>query len=234
MTVDSLLIDISPWSPQRPADWRVLEQAGQPWVGGVLKVSEGRYAYDDWFAPHWRALGATGLLRGCYAFLRLKDPAAPQAEALVRAVERAGGWGSNDLHPWLDVEWSRANDGVTREQIEDCVSTVAAEVGRLTGRDCTLYAGSWLRAMRVTSRMGCRWLTYPAYTSSLMQEWYETIGWDRDSLIWWQFAGVDRDGVHCELAGYPRTTPIGDADINVLTLPGGASRLLSLLWAEKP
>jgi GH25 family lysozyme M1 (1,4-beta-N-acetylmuramidase) len=230
---DALIVDISPWSPQPPSAWATLAAAGPPWVGAVVKATEGRHAYS-WFAPHWRAIGATDLLRGCYAFLHLKEPGAPQADALLAAIDRAGGWSANDLHPWIDVEWSKANDGATRAQVEDCTEAFAETVSRKAGRECTLYAGSWLRTLGITSRMGCRWLVYPAYTATLPRAWYEAIGWDLDSLLAWQCVGADGKGVHAEFQGVPWTSPIGDLDINVLTLPGGLAALRAGLWAERP
>lgn len=231
---DSLVLDLSPFCPQPPSCWSTLAAAGPPWIGAVLKATEGRTSYPGWFDPHWRALGATSLLRGCYTFLHLHEPGAPQADVLALTIEKAGGWGVNDLHPWIDVEWARVNDRATRAEVEDCVSSFVDRFGLLTGRACTLYAGAWVASLGVTSRMGCRWLVYPSYTATLDRHVYERMGWTVEELLAWQVVGLSRGGVLAANPNVPSTTPIGDADISVLTLPGGVERLREMLWAERP
>lgn len=257
---DPLLIDLSPWSRQQPRHWFELAAAGAPWHGGIIKSSEGHHTYErwrdeEWFAPHWRAIAGAGRsvdrpwFRGAYHFLLADGRGAEQADVMLDAIERAGGWdGAGDLFPIVDLEEGSGNGSrfqqlakqfgpaTARMRVIDTVEAFAARVLERIGRPTILYAGWWLRSIGVTSRMGCEWLWYAAYTRTLPASVYRAIGWDADRLLLWQYDGSgDSDGA---LPGYPTRAPIEhgeDVDINVLTLPGGVERLAGLLtWAERP
>lgn len=237
VVTSSLLLDLSPWSLQRPDCWPRLVAAGPPWCGAILKASEGLLAHRTWFAPRWKTLGETELIRGAYTFLLVGIDGARQADVYLDAIEWAGGWSRADLWPIVDVELSAANRGATAAQVERSVEAFVTRVRERTGRDVVLYAGQWLAELGITSRMGCSWLFYPSYTERLDRRAYERIGWTTDRLLLWQYAGADGRGMHARLDGYPRETPVGDADINVLTLQGGLEelqRLIAASWAEDP
>lgn len=244
-----LLVDVSVYQDRAipPAAWAQLAAAGPPWHGVILKATEGRAgaAWEApslaWFGRHWPAVRHGGgerygssWFRGAYHFLRVREDGAAQADHYLATIERAGGWDVGDLWPIVDVESSRANAGATRAQVEDVTSSWVERVRQRTGRDVVLYAGYWLAELGITSRMGCSWLWYAAYTRTLARATYERIGWDAASLWAWQYAGADARGPLAELAGYPHTTPIGDADISALMLPGGIEATRARLWAERP
>jgi hypothetical protein len=115
------------------------------------------------------------------------------------------------------------------------VEAFVARVKQRTGREVVLYAGGWLRSLGLRDRFGCSRLWLAAYVARLpAEEWAGQLGFGLDELLMWQYAGAAGGRVFSELAGYPRTTPIGDADISALTLSGGVERLRSTLWAERP
>lgn len=241
MTLDPLLVDISPWCRQHPGAWQPLADAGAPWSGAIIKVSEGRVSYPTWFGPHWRALGDVHCvqpwLRGAYGFWLRGIPGSEQAHVMLAQIDKAGGRRAGDVLV-IDVERSKANGGATRTEVEDGVSAMAATLWDETGCGVVLYAGVWLAQLGVRSQMGCELLWYPSYTPMLSTAVYERIGWTRGKLGPWQYAGLGGDGrVVAHLARYPRTTPIGDADISALVLEGGVERMLEVLapraaWCE--
>lgn len=97
-----------------------------------------------------------------------------------------------------------------------------------TGRGVVLYAGWFLASMGIRDKMGCSWLWYASYTSSLPPASHERIGWTRDELLAWQYVG-DGNG---KLAGYPTTTPLGNIDISAVTIAGGGTRALDWIRAN--
>lgn len=231
MTVDPLLLDVSPWQAATipPSSWARLAAAGPPWCGAILKASEGRDGYPSWFPAHWAALGETALLRGAYHFWRRSAPGALQAHAFLLELERAGGLVGGDLLA-IDVERCAANRGAVAAEVVDGVTAWVDTVRVETARDVVLYAGAWLAELGVSDRMGCSWLWYPSYTATLVPAVYERIGWTRDDLLAWQYAGLGGDGqVRAALAGYPAETPIGRADISAVTQRGGVERVRELL-----
>jgi GH25 family lysozyme M1 (1,4-beta-N-acetylmuramidase) len=231
-----LFVDVSPWSVQRPEAWQQLADAGPPWSGAILKVSEGRFGYSSWFAPHWAALGAVQCerlwLRGAYGFWRRAIPGTDQAHVMLREIQRAGGLDDDDLLA-IDVETSAWNAAATRCEVEDGVSIMAETLRREAGREVVLYAGVWLAQLGITSRLRCALEWYPSYTAQLYRRVFERIGWDRSSLLAWQGVGLDARGVHAEWP-LPETTPIGDADINALLLPGGIEAMRARLRVVAP
>ena len=242
---DPLLVDTA-YPPDRSC-WARLAAAGPPWHGAILKASHGTRPWGG-LAPHWAAIRAAGgtrygadWFRGAYHYLLAGHDGAAQADAYLDAIERAGGWGAGDLWPIVDVEEGDGNaalvaaraDGVS--MLARTVEVFAERVRQQTGREVVLYAGGWLRGLGLRDRLGCARLWLAAYVARLpAEEWAGQLGFGVDELLMWQYAGADARGVHAALAGYPRTTPIGDADISALTMPGGIAALRSRLWAERP
>lgn len=244
---EPLLVDISPWSRTKPSQWRDLAAAGPPWTGGIVKASEGAVDYArwrgaPWLGPHWSALGDAGgdlgrpWLRGAYHFLIADGCGAPQADAFLDALERAGGWRPGDLWPIVDVEEGSGNGARAARLgcsvVEDTCAAFAARVRERLGAPTILYAGWWLRSIGIRSRMGCEWLWYASYTPKLSTSTYGAIGWSADRLILWQYDGSGDSNGH--LHGYPTRAPIDhgeDVDISALTIPGGLARLTGMLAA---
>ena len=235
VTLDPLLVDVSPWQVLPPTVWSRLAAAGPPWCGVGLKVSEGTKGYPDWFGAHWPAVRDAGGERYGVDWFRLgyhfwrRDVSVGQAHDFLFELERAGGLDIGDMIA-VDVERCEANQDATAAEVVDGVSAWVETVRVETGRDVVLYAGAWLAELDVRDRMGCSWLWYPSYTATLTPATYERIGWTREELFAWQYAGLGGDGrVRAALADYPAETPVGRADISAVTLPGGVERVRQLL-----
>lgn len=232
--IDPLVVDVSPYQVFPASRWADLAAAGPPWLGGGVKVSEGRSGYPAWLAQHWSAIRAAGLVRLGYHFWRRDVPGTEQAHVMLLEIERAGGLAPDDILV-VDVEVSEANRGASAAEVVASVSALVAALKAETCRGVVLYGGQWLAELGVTDRMRCAALWYPSYTAHLDQHAYERIEWTRDRLAMWQYAGLRGDGrIMSALAGYPTQTPIGPADISALVMPGGIARLQELLSAEKP
>jgi len=227
--------------PPSPSCWADLAAAGAPWHGAILKASEGLRPHRH-LEPHWAAIRDAGgarygvdFFRGGYHFLRLDCPGAAQADHYLDTIERAGGWDVGDLWPIVDIEEGSGNDAIVSRRGAGVVSDVAhafvERVRQRTGREVVLYFGGWLRSLGLRSTLGCRYGWIAAYTPTLPAAWWRDLGFVE---LWaWQYAG-HAGNMLAELEGYPHTTPVGDADISALTLPGGIERMRSLLWAERP
>lgn len=253
---DPLIIDVSSHSRDTlsPSSWTELDLIGAPWHGVIVKATEGIGASGKswertlaaWFSDHWPAIRTRGgdrygvdWLRGAYHFLRADGRGRAQAHHYLATIDRAGGWGVGDLWPVVDVEEGSGNGAVVAQHgraiVEDTARAFVETVNEELGRDVVLYAGWWLASIGIADRLGCEWLWYASYTRTLPAAVYRRIGWSTDRLLLWQYDGSGTsDG---SLTGYPTRAPIAhgkDVDINVLTLPGGLTRLRSLLWAERP
>lgn len=215
-----------------PKDWRALAAAGPPWHGAIIKATQGTY-YDGgrWFAENWSALEMVGRgrgdwFRGAYHYLDVRVDGRVQADFFLNVVDRAGGLQPHDLWPMVDIERAGQRADINAWRVVEVASSFARRIAERTGRSPTLYGGSWLAELGITSRMGCGRLAVARYTPKLPSYVYERIGWDRDHLMLWQFCG---DGLAL-LPGYPTSAPgCGKVDISALVLPGGLEQLRGLL-----
>jgi len=140
------------------------------------------------------------------------------------------------LRAILDIEEGSGNDDVVAREGASVVSVVGrAFVERITARTRLapiLYAGGWLRSLGLRDRMGCEALWLAAYVARLpAREWSTQLGFAPDDLWAWQYAGLGGSGMLSELSGYPRTSPIGDADLSAVVMPDGLARMR---WLELP
>lgn len=228
MTLDPLLLDLSPWCPQPPSCWPTLAAAGPPWSGAILRAGHGLHDDGAWVRDHGRAVRAAGLELGLYWYLTLGDDAEAQADAFCALLGEL----QPTLIPIIDVEGGSGNAELVaarglvagRALIQQHVRAFVARIRERTGQPCVLYAGGWLRGVlgRAAAGLGCELLWISAYTARLWPWLFEGMGFTLDRVWAWQYAGLDGHGVHDELAGYPRTTPIGPADINAVI--GGMQR----------
>lgn len=227
-------------SERRQLNWNELAMAGAPWHGVIIKATQGTYySGGSWLQTNWSAVKAAGRnanraaewLRGAYHYLDMAIDGRLQAEYMMRIVGRAGGLDAGDLIA-VDVERAGQRRTVTAQQVIDCVSAFADRIFRERGRRPVLYGGSWLAELGIKSRMGCSYLWVARYTPNLPVKAYERIGWDRQSLLMWQYAGVDGNGKSVSLLRrpdgepYPSAAPgCGAIDCSALVLPGGIAAL---------
>jgi GH25 family lysozyme M1 (1,4-beta-N-acetylmuramidase) len=229
-----LLIDISPYQARTvpPSCWPRLAAAGAPWGPVILKAGEGARDTGPWLREHAAAIRAAGLDLGLYWYLRLDRSPTEQADRLAAAIAETG----PTLRAIVDIEEGSGNDDVVARHGTGAVSMAGldftARITQRTGLAPILYAGGWLRSLKLRDRMGCAALWLAAYVAKLpAQEWCAQLGFGADELWAWQYAGLGRDGVDAKLDGYPRTTPIGDADISAVVMPDGVARMR---WCERP
>lgn len=206
---------------------QAIADAGLPWAGVVLKATQGDY-YDggSWFQRYWPAVRRVGgdrygvdWLRGAYHYLDFAVSAEKQADAFLRTVDRAGGWGAGDLIA-VDVERGGQRAPLTKALVQGVTTRWAQIVHQATGMPIILYGGELIRSLGITDHMGCEAAWVARYSGTLPPATYEGMGWKVEDLWAWQYAGKTT-GTHVDafLPGYATTTPAGLADISVLTMP---------------
>lgn len=209
--------------------------------GAIVKVSQGFHrSKADWLASNWQAIHAvdrevgTDWFCGAYHYLMCNHDGGSQADVFLDALEQAGGWKPGDLWPIVDVE-EVGNETATRQQFEQVTGDFVARVKSRLGRDTMLYGGSALRALGISSRMGCRWLWTAHYTASLPQSVITQMGWDEASLWGWQYQGTGKDNIG-RLDGYPTAidgfAKDAEVDLSVMVFSGGLTQLATALNGE--
>lgn len=242
--IQPLAIDLYPGD--RRLDCAAFVAAGYPWCAMIAKCSQGtRYRYDSWLRDllaRYRVAAAdrygVDLFEGCYAYLDLGAPGAPQVDYALNAIAMAGGDGVGTLPLMLDVErGGQAHpDAISRAQVEDVTRGAAERYHALTGRLATLYGGELLRAVGVADLLGCGRSAIALYGPRLdaghgTADILKRTGTSLDRLMLWQYAAAD--GIPTTPPpGYPSEAPgIGRVDISAVTLPGGVQGLRDLAKA---
>ena len=233
MTIDPLLVDCYELDGRK--DWESLASAGVPWVGAVIKATQGLYYRPQWFDQQIRALstvcpsrnGSTWFF-GAYHYLDIGMDGAEQADYFLGAFGRAGVslTAPGMLWPMVDVERGGQRVPLTKTRVEDVTGKFAARVLAVTGRTPTLYGGELLASLGITNHLGCGRLAIARYAATLPHDVVMRIGWGAPWI--WQFCG---DG-EAYLPGYPSVAPgCGKVDISVLTGAGGLEQLAADLAA---
>lgn len=243
MSNDRFLVDF--YQGDRIGNLSLLAAAGDPWIGSIVKASEGLGFVSSWFGDQWRRLrelapdryGSTWF-RGAYHYIRLDQDPIKQAHAFLGQIQAAGGLDSGDL---LMIDVEGANQPlVTGSQIVADVSTFVAEVKRETGKRIVLYGNIFLAEHGVTDHCGCDALIVARYTATLPPVIYNRIGWtwsndagaELPTLLGWQYCGSGQRGEFMgdtSVTGYPTRTPIGICDTTALIGAGGGDGGLELL-----
>lgn len=83
-------------------DWSAVARSGVAFA--FAKATEGARFRDRQFATNWPEMRAAGILRGAYHFFRPAVDPVVQAVSFCAACDGAGGLGSGDLPPVVDVE----------------------------------------------------------------------------------------------------------------------------------
>lgn len=238
--IQPLLIDLYPGD--RHLDCAAFVAAGPPWAGVIAKASQGtRYRYDSWLRDllaRFRVAAAerygVDLFDGCYAYLDLGEPGAPQIDHALNVIAMAGGDGVGTLPLMLDVERGGQvhPDAISRAQVEDVVRGAAERYLALTGREATLYGGELLRSVGVTDLLGCGRSAVALYGPRLdaghgTADLLRRTGTDLEHLMLWQYRGTSPQAAGPP--GYPMSAPgIGEVDISAVTLPGVTAEMRAL------
>jgi GH25 family lysozyme M1 (1,4-beta-N-acetylmuramidase) len=219
MPNDPLLVDLAlPFFPRfAPSSWARLGAAGPRWRGAILRGGLGLADDGPRVGEHARAIRAAGLELGVYWYQIYRRDPVEQADAFANLLVET----RPTLLPILDVEGG-GNEGVSSAEVTRETLAFVEHLRKRTGQEVILYAGGWLRGLlgKRARRLGCDRLWLSAYTPH-PQGYFEPMGFELKDVPWWQYAGADARGVHAKLAGFPRTTPIGNADITVEIVPGG-------------
>ena len=157
-------------------------------VGCILKATDGLAYSPAWFTNNWNRVRAAGgarygdsWFRGCYHFGRPNAHGAAQADFLLGAVQRAGGWGDGDMPPAWDLEGSSWASN-SNQQIVDISSQFSARIRDRIGKSPILYAGSLIRDRGITDRMGFDKLWTPQINM-------QAARWPVSDYALWQYAG---------------------------------------------
>ncbi|MGE5202159.1 MAG: GH25 family lysozyme [Acidobacteriota bacterium] len=190
--VDLYPLDLGPKPP-----WSVVA-ATPGFCGAIIKASEGTQ-YDDrgWFAANWPAVRDAGgdrygesWFRGAYLFLKFAQSGADQADAYLKAIDDAGGWGDGDILPIVDVELgseTNSNRKASAQQIIDCTTECAERLRQQTSRRVILYGRGAMRDLSINSRMGCDAVWNPSYTAQMVRHGLEA--WELEDIVLWQYCG---------------------------------------------
>jgi GH25 family lysozyme M1 (1,4-beta-N-acetylmuramidase) len=229
-------------------NWQGLA-ATDKYYGAILKAWDGtRFNDGGWLRRHWPAVRDAGgdrygdnWFRGAYLFLEFLQDGADQADAYLKAVEDAGGWGSGDILPVVDVELGNpgktaadgtqlvaphANQGASKQQLIDCVTACAERIKQQTDRRVILYGRGAMRDLEINNRMGCDLVWNPGYTATMPLHGLEA--WKLDEVVLWQYCG---DG-SAAIAGLPHTVPdFGACDLSVF-VAGARAPTLEMLRAS--
>jgi len=218
--------DLSPWEGATP-DFNALS-ADPRMVGCIIKATQGVSYAPPWFTQNWNRVRAAGgsrygssWFRGCYHYGTPTPNGAAQADFLLAAVDRAGGWGSGDMPPAWDLEdgsnqaWTNAG----KQAAIDVSSQFAERIKSRLGKAPILYTGATWRSLGITDRAG-----YHQMWSSHLNL-MTPFGWPNSSYALWQYVG---DGKYYNPAtavfGYPTGVPgLSKIDMSVVMKGGRAA-----------
>lgn len=239
--IDPLIVDAYAGDQLAPTSFSDLSLAGKPWCGGIYKATQGTTYVTPSFSLYWQALKATSRyaldwFRGAYHYLDVISDASSanatrQAELYLTTIDAAGGWGSGDLWPIVDVEAGGGNEGATAAQVEDCTNAYANWIFHRTDRAPMLYGGSFLRDLGINNKMGCGLLWTPRYSATLPASAYEDLGFTLADTWGWQYVGAPSGGSPTPPL-YPSTTPIGQLDTTAIIINGGADPAAAIEWTR--
>lgn len=212
--------------------------AGLPFAGIGMKATEGTYypKTPTWFQTYWPLVKSIAsaryghdFFRYAYHYFRIDEDGTKQADLALGLVDSAGGWDFGDLRLVVDVESAEQPAGISAQQVIDGVSTFAARVKARHGRLPILYAGSYIRDLKIKDHMGCAYLITAAYGSVLPISLYLDMGWALTELLGWQYQGTDD---WSGPVGYPRQCPLGSGpqDLTAITIANGATPEQQLEW----
>jgi hypothetical protein len=186
---------------------------GKEVVGCVVKASEGLGwgpGNETWFRNSWAELRKVAaerygidFFRGCYHFLQFKEDGADQADYFCDQVDAAGGWGTGDLMPWVDVEeggqvhWAAQKlETITdhslrarlAQQVTDATSAFVQRFKQRTGLRIAVYGRGVFRDLQMNDcKFGSDSAVNPAYTPTIVR--MENYGVPLDSISLWQLSG---------------------------------------------
>lgn len=238
--IGPLLVDVYAEDVNGHPDVPKLVDAGLPWMGISLKVSQGCYYNGgDWLKKYWDiARKAAGSRYGDtffrmgyhYADLTGKTTGVQQWNYFRQTVIGAGGFGNGDLPVGIDVE-AASNPPASPAQAQRIIQIVSefAELAlTYTGQPPICYGGSYLRDNQIKSHMKCQAPWVAEYGPKLDPGVYTSIGYpDWKSVLAWQYDSTEG---FTGPTGYPKVSPMGHTDISALVIDGGGDA--SMTWCR--
>ncbi len=204
--------------------------AGDPWIGMMVKVSQGNYyAAPKFFNNMWPRCANAGDRYGStwfripYAYVDVAIDGALQADFAMKQLELAGGLGKGDPFFAIDVERGGQRAVVTKDRVVAAGAACSARLRALTGRKVVCYGGELLRSLGVTiDDLDCDLAWVADYDKFLPPTIYEPICGDLSRVFAWQYGGKNGDGTESvALVGYPHTSPAGNVDMSAVLINGG-------------
>lgn len=200
-------------------------------VGCIIKATQGVSYAPNWFTVNWPRVRAAGgsrygssWFRGCYHYATPDASGTAQADFVLAAIERAGGWnGDGDMPPAWDFEDGAAKiwtgRGVSKQQVVDLSSQFAERIKSRLGRSPILYTGATWRQYGITSSAG-----FSQMWSSHLNK-MEPYGWPNSRYALWQYAGDGKlYNPGSAVYGYPLSIPgWGATDMSVVMSGGTAA-----------
>jgi hypothetical protein len=231
------IVDLSAWEGPRPNFEAIV--AARDHVGCIIKATQGVTYSPSWFTENWPRVRAAGgerygssWFRSLYHYAEPTPSGSEQADYLLRAVDRAGGWGPGDFPPAWDLEGPK---WTSRQQIVDVSSQFSERIRQQIGRAPILYTGSVWRKFNVSEKAGFTKLWTPHM--DLMAR----VGWQNENIVLHQYVG---DGKYWSPSsrpaklGYPTGVPglSAKVDMNVV-MDGGVpassiERVLAVLFGN--
>lgn len=237
---DHLLVDI--YSGDGDFDLQKLADAGLPWAGVMLKVTQGTYYNGGaWLERMWPAAKRCagdryGLswFRLPYLYIDIGIDGVAQADYFLKRLAAVGGIGYGDACVVIDVERGGQRVPITKQRMIDVGAPCVAKLHQELGLQVVCYGGQLLRENQVTiNDLGCKYGWVALYGSTLPPKHYESIGCDLEHLFAWQYAGLAGDGhVDAFVRGYPNVSPAGKVDISALTIGGGGDNALDVIRGD--
>ncbi|MCL6634007.1 MAG: glycoside hydrolase family 25 protein, partial [Alicyclobacillus herbarius] len=128
-------MDVSQY--QKDIDWGRVEKSGLVHFS-IVRAGAGQTIQDPYFIRNYAAVKSIGIPSGTYWFLYPKTSGPKEeAEAYVKAVERAGGW--RGWPPMADIEQEGAGDlGV--DELTDWLHRHLARLETLAGKKPVIYS----------------------------------------------------------------------------------------------
>jgi lysozyme len=146
-------IDVSVY--QGDVAWAQVKASGR--VFAIARSSNGLLRQDTKFAANWPAMKQAGLVRGAYQYFRPAEDPKAQAEAILAAIEAAGGLEAGDLPPVIDVE---TTDNLAPAAVQAAAKTWVEVVEARIGRKPIVYTSS-----NMSGAIGTSLAAYPLWVA---------------------------------------------------------------------
>lgn len=254
--MDPMLVDTYAKDFNGDPNVAALVDAGYPWIGHCMKVSQGlfypsnnRGYTDEWLRRWWDETKRLGVrahrygqdwFRMGYHYADLRTSAKAQRQWMEQNVSKAGGWDHGDLPVCLDMEANQNPAKPGAAKLEDWINEFCEEGKRIDSRITILYGNIYLWENNFTAgaRCGAPYIWPAHYLSTLPATVMTRIGYKPGELFAWQLYGTGPTTP--TVNGYPQISPVSKekCDSSAIVIDGGAQTAMKWLrshtFAEAP